>query len=153
MILKVSVNNEKLPTFLIKPRGSRQRLFFSTEPSKHHNSALVLAQSLANLSRLFFPRLTLQSWILLLLFRRLMFSTSALAFSYQSLIHCTQFPLFQYQLCFHFLPSKKAITRRSGVFFNPSSWPLSSQVIDCSLAPNFNKKSPLKSMVFFFDLW
>jgi hypothetical protein len=46
----------------------------------------------------------------LLLFRRLMFSTSALAFSHQTLIHSTQLSLFQYQLFFHFLPSKKAIT-------------------------------------------
>jgi len=53
----------KPPVFLIKFRGSRQRFFFSTEPNKHQNSALALSELLGNLSRLFSPRLTLQTSI------------------------------------------------------------------------------------------
>ena len=42
----------------------------------------------------------------LLLFHRLIFSTSALAFSYRTLIHSTQFRSFNNRFLFHFLFSK-----------------------------------------------
>jgi hypothetical protein len=49
----------------------------------------------------------------LLLFRRLIFSTSALDFSHQTLIHSTQILLFQQQFYFPLMPSQKAITPAS----------------------------------------
>jgi hypothetical protein len=49
----------------------------------------------------------------LLLFHRLIFSTSESAFSHRNLIHSTQLSLFQQQFYFPLMPSQKAITLAS----------------------------------------
>ena len=82
----------------LNPLVFRQAYFFNTHLGKHQD--------------------------LLLLFHRLMFSTSALAFSHRTLMHNTQFPFFQQGIYFPLIAlKKKKITRGSPAFFSRGGAP------------------------------
>ncbi len=86
---------------LFQWRGSSSELPYSAlNLVKPQNFAFALSKPLA-FCRAYFLRIQLgKHQNSLLLFRRLIFSTSVLAFSHRTLIHSTQFLLFQQQISF-----------------------------------------------------
>ena len=121
-----------------KPLAYCRAYFFRTQLGKHRN--------------------------LLLLFRRLIFSTSALAFSHRTLIHSTQLPFFQHQISFPLLTFAEGYNalftcgKHQNSLLNFRSFPISTTDFEkaasyfSTLNPAFSQAYVLRVQLIFFPV-